>query len=122
MTHVVGAPLEQRRGHGNGQSGAHRRQIATVELVLQRLGAGRHDDLARRQKRGNEIREGLARAGPRFDREHAAGCQRLADPVGHELLLAARLESLDDARERAVRAEQPAVFAAPVHGPRARAM
>jgi hypothetical protein len=119
---VVCAALQQ----GNARRAAERlrdgRQVAVEELVLKRARARGDDDLPAGQERWNQIGEGLARARARLDREHAAGCQRLADPVGHELLLAARLKSLDDARELAVRAEQPAEFAAPVHEPRVRAM
>ena len=52
---VVGAALEQRERHRQRQRVAHERQVALEELVLQRLGAGRDDDLAaveQRRERG----------------------------------------------------------------------
>src|SRR3982074_1747679 len=48
------------------ESRAHRRKVAMVELILERLGARRQYDLAGREQRGDEISKGLAGAGARF--------------------------------------------------------
>src|SRR6266568_4235468 len=65
VAHVVGAALEQGRGHRNLERVAHRRQVAVIELVLKRLGTRRDDDLAGREQSGHEIGEGFAGAGAR---------------------------------------------------------
>jgi len=119
---VVGAALEERDARGPAERVRHRRQVPVEQLVLERARAGRDDRLLAGEQRRHQVGEGLAGARPGLDREHAPGFERFADPICHELLLAARLEALDDARERAVRAEQPAEFAGGRHEPRARAM
>jgi len=59
VTDVIGAPLQQRRGHRNAERRPHGRQVAAIELVLKGLGPGRDDDLAGRQDCGDEIGEVL---------------------------------------------------------------
>jgi hypothetical protein len=119
---VVRAALQQRESRRTAECLRDGRQVAVEELVLERARAGRDDDLAAGQERRHQVGESLARAGAGLDRHHPARCERLADPVGHELLLTPRLEVRDDARQRPLRAEQPAVFAERAHEPRARAM
>ena len=119
---VVRTPFQERDARGPAERPCDRRQVAVEELVLERARAGRDDHLPAGQERGYEIGEGLAGAGAGLDRKQSARRERLADPVGHDLLLAARFEALDDARERALRPEQAAVFAVRVHDPRACAM
>src|SRR5258707_12840502 len=41
VAHVVGPAFQQRRGHGYIERRAHRRKVAMVELILERLGARR---------------------------------------------------------------------------------
>jgi hypothetical protein len=119
---VVGAAFQERDARRPAKRLRHRRQVAVEQLVLEGARARRDDHLPAGQQRGHEIGEGLAGAGAGLDREQAARGERFADPVGHELLLAARFEAVDDAGERPVRPEQPAEFALPAHEPRARAM
>jgi hypothetical protein len=67
---VVGAALEQRDRHRHLQRGAHRRQVAVEELVLQGLGAGGDDHLAAREQRRHQVGEGLAGAGAGLGHQH----------------------------------------------------
>ena len=119
---VVRAALEQRDANRAAERLRDGRQVAVEKLVLESARAGRDDHLPSGEQRRHEVCESLARSRARFDREHSARGQRLAHPVRHELLLAARLEVVDHARERPRRAEQAAEFSGAAHGPRARAM
>ena len=59
------------------------------ELVLERLGAGRHDDLAAEEERRHEVGDGLAGAGAGLGEEHVPLAHRARDAPRHlELLLA----------------------------------
>src|SRR3546814_1835636 len=68
---VVRAALEQRGLDADPQRVAHPRQVAVVELVLQRAGAGGDDGLQPRQQRRDEVGEGLAGAGAGLGQQHA---------------------------------------------------
>ena len=102
---VVRAALEQRERRGHAERGAHERQVALEELVLQRLRARRHDDLAAVEQCGNEIRERLARAGAGLGDERCALGDRARDGVGHRELLGAEPEARQRAGERPAFAE-----------------
>ena len=103
---VIRPPLQQRGASPRSQRLAHRGQIAVEELVLQRLGAGRDDDLAAGEERRDEVGEGLAGAGSCFGDQHAGRLDRLGDGVRH-LHLAAALAIAGDRRgERPLRREQ----------------
>jgi hypothetical protein len=102
---VVGAPLEQGRSDGNTEGSAHRRQVAPVELILQRLGSRRDNDLAGGQKRRHQIREGLAGAGSSLAHENRAVADRLSDSRGHLQLLRPDSVFRDHRGERTGRAE-----------------
>ena len=99
---VVGAALEQRHGHRQPERLADRREIAVEELVLERLGAGRNDDLAAEEQRRHEVGNGLAGAGARFGEEHAPLAHRARDARGHLALLLARAVVGNRAAERSV--------------------
>ncbi len=71
---IVRAALEQRERDRELQRIANERQVALEQLVLQRLGAGGDDHLAAVEQRGNEIREGLARAGAGFGDQCGPRC------------------------------------------------
>jgi ABC-type branched-subunit amino acid transport system ATPase component len=86
---VVRAALQERDTRRAAKRARDHRQVAVEELVLERARAGRDDDLPAREQRRHEIGEGLAGARAGLDRERAAARERGADPVGHELLLAA---------------------------------
>jgi hypothetical protein len=101
VAHVVGAPLQQRDGHGRGKRVAHERKVALEELVLERLGPGRHDDLAAVEQRGHEVGERLAGAGAGFRHELRARCDGAADRLRHLELLRAEPEAGQRARQRA---------------------
>ncbi len=90
QAYIIGAALQQRRHRARGDRVAHGRQVAVVELVLQRLGAGRDDHLAAREQRGHQIGEGLAGAGAGFHRERAARFDRGQDRLRHLELLRPR--------------------------------
>ena len=90
---VVGAALEQRRARARGERLAHRRQVAVEQLVLQRLGAGRDDDLAAGEQRRHQVGEGLAGAGAGLGDQHAVALDRLVDRLRHLELLRAQLEA-----------------------------
>ena len=74
---VVRAALEQRERDRHRQRVAHQRQVALEELVLQRLGAGRDDDLA------------AVRAAPARDRRTSCRCRcRPRRPAGRARAIA----------------------------------
>ena len=57
--------------------------VAEVELVLERLGAGGDDDALAGAQGGQQIGEGFAGAGAGFDDEVAAFGERAFDGLGH---------------------------------------
>ena len=90
---VIGAALEQRGRHADAERIAHARQVAVVELVLQRAGAGGDDRLQPRQQRRHEVGEGLAGAGAGFGEQHVARVERVGDRLRQPLLRRARNEA-----------------------------
>src|SRR5262249_9591966 len=74
-------------------------------LILQRLRARRHDDLAAVEKRGNEVGERLAGTGAGLRDERCALGDRARDGVGHRELLRAQPESGEGPGQRAALAE-----------------
>jgi hypothetical protein len=105
MTDVVGAALQQRDGHGNLQCVPHQRQIALVQLVLQRLGAGGYDDLAAIQQRRDEIGKRLAGSRAGFGYQLPAHGDGARDGLRHLELLRPEMKSRQFARERSAFAE-----------------
>ncbi len=102
---VVRASFEQRKRHRNPQRIADLRQVPLVELVLQRLGARRDDDLAAVEQRGHEVGERLAGARAGLGEEGDARGDRPGDGIGHFKLLRAEPESRERARESTAFAE-----------------
>ena len=102
---VVRAPLQQRDRHRRRERVAHEREVALEQLVLQRLGARRDDDLAAVQEGGHDVRERLAGAGAGFRDELAALGDGPRDRLRHRELLRAETESRKRARERPAVAE-----------------
>ncbi len=87
MADVVGAALEERERGRHAERGADQWQVPLEELVLQRLRAGREDDLAAVLERGDEIGEGLAGAGARFGDQRCTRANRACHCFGHRELL-----------------------------------
>ena len=79
-----------------------RGQVAIEELVLQRLGARRDDDLATGKQRGNQIRESLPGPGARLGDQHRGALDRIVDRLRHFELLRPPLEAVDRRGERPV--------------------
>ena len=98
---IVGPPFQQRRHHGSSDCLRNQRQVAMVQLVLQRLRARADNRLAARQKRGNQVRKGLARTRARLDHQALRSRDRLGDGLGHPGLTGARLEAAQVRLERA---------------------
>ncbi len=105
---VIGAALEQRDRDRQAQRIADHRHVALVELVLQRLRAGRDDHLAAVEQRGHEVRERLAGAGTGLGDQATARRDRLGDRLGHRQLLLAKREARQSARKRTADAEDRA--------------
>ena len=102
---IVAAALEQGNGDRDAQRIAHQRQVALIELVLQRLGPGGNDHLAAGKQGGNQIGEGLAGAGPGFGEQLAARLDGERDRLGHRDLLRPRPVAGNIARKRSVGVE-----------------
>ena len=79
MAEVVGATLEQRRADRRAQRLANPRQVAVVQLVLQRARAGGHDHALPGKQRGHQVGVGLAGAGARLGDERGASLDRVGD-------------------------------------------
>ena len=90
---VVRAALEHRDGHRHAERIAHHRHVALEQLVLQRLGAGRHDHLAAVHQRRHEVGERLAGARAGLGDKAPARGDRVRDRAGHLDLLAAHPEA-----------------------------
>ena len=73
--HVADAQVAQQR--------FEKRNVAEVELVLQRLGAGGDDDALAGAQGGQQIGQGFAGAGAGFDDQVAAFGERAFDGLGH---------------------------------------
>ncbi len=104
---IIRSAFEQRDTDRNLERVADQRQIAAEQLVLERLGPGRYDDLAAREQGGNEIREGLAGSGAGLGDELTAFADRAGDRFGHRQLLCAQAVRRKLACERTLRAEYP---------------
>jgi len=98
---VIGPPLQQRALEADAERVAHPRQVAMVELVLQRARAGGEDRLHPRQQRGHQVGIGLAGAGAGFGEQHLAPLERVRDRFGQVELRIARPELRHRTRERA---------------------
>ncbi len=106
LAQVVGTALQQRTAQAHAQRRPHARQIAVVELVLQRAGAGGDDGLQPRQQRRHQIRIGLAGAGAGLGQQHVALLERLGDRRGQPQLRRPRHERIELARKRTAFAER----------------
>src|SRR5207247_8197737 len=76
-----------------------------VDLFLEIFGAGRDQHPLTAENRRNQVRERLARAGPRLREQHAAFLEPPRDGGGHFRLAGARLEVRNRARPRAIGCE-----------------
>ena len=90
---IIGTALQQRRFNRSADCLADQRQIAMVELILQRFGAGADDRLATAQQGRQQISEGLARAGARLNDELVTVGDGLGNGLRHPCLSGARLEA-----------------------------
>ena len=108
---VVRAAFQHRESDGSAQRGADERKVALEELVLQRLGAGGHDDLAAVEQRRHEVREGLAGAGSGLGDERRVRGDGLRDRLGHRQLLRTEAEAGERAGQQAAVAEYSGEFA-----------
>ena len=95
LAQVIGAALQQRRRHADAERIAHARQVAEVQLVLQRAGAGGNDRLLPRQQRRDQVGIGLAGAGAGLGEQYATLPEGLRDGLGQALLRRARHERGD---------------------------
>src|SRR5215470_11433830 len=105
LADVVCAPLEKRDCQRELEGVANERQIALVELVLERLSPGRDDYLAAREQCRHQIGKSLPRAGARFRKQLAAFLDRPSDCFRHGKLLLPEPVCRKLARERTLRAE-----------------
>jgi hypothetical protein len=105
MAHVVRATLEQRDGDRRRERVADHRQVAFEQLILQRLRARRHDDLAPVEQRRHEVRERLARAGAGLGDQRLPQRDRACDRLRHLELLRAETEPRELVREGTAVAE-----------------
>ncbi|MNQ62192.1 hypothetical protein D3C85_765300 [compost metagenome] len=103
---VVAAALEQRGGHRRGQRGAHARQIAREELVLQGARAGGNQHLAALDEGGYKIGPGLADASARFGHQRGAVLDGLADGLRQLHLRRTRLVAGQGRGQRPVLVEE----------------
>ena len=108
---VVAAALDEDRAELLGNNLAQKRQIPLEQLLLKIDRVGRdHDPLAVLDDAldgGQQVRERLADASPRFDQQAAALIERPLDRRRHRLLLGPHLESVEPACDRAVARQQP---------------
>ena len=86
---------------GTPSASLQRRQILEEDLLLKILRAGGDQRALPAEDRGDEIREGLARAGAGFGEQRAAALDDAGHGRGHLLLAVARLEAGKRLRERA---------------------
>ncbi|MNV60001.1 hypothetical protein D3C71_1524510 [compost metagenome] len=97
---IVGAALQQRTAVAHTERGPYARQIAVIQLILQRAGAGGDDGLQPGQQRGHQVRIGLAGAGAGLGQQHVALVERFGDRRGQAQLGRARNEGIELAGER----------------------
>jgi hypothetical protein len=105
---VVRTTLQQRGPHVHAERGAHRRQVAGVQLVLQVARAGRDHRLAAREQQRHQVCVGLAGPGAGLRDQGAALGDRPRDARGQGLLAVARPESRHRAGERTAVGERVA--------------
>ncbi len=98
---VVGPALQQRGTMAHPQRRTHARQVAVIELVLQRAGAGGHDGLQTGQQHRYQVGVGLAGSRARLGQQHIALLQRIGDGSGEPLLRCTRHERIQCAGKRA---------------------
>ena len=108
---IVRAALQQRGLDADAQRIAYPRQIAVIQLILQRAGAGRDDGLQSRQQRRNQIRERLAGAGAGLGQQHVAVFDGFGDRHRQLLLRRARREAGNFHGEHAAVAQRVAAGA-----------
>ena len=80
---VAAAAFEQGRAHGQAQRANQARQIAAIQLVLQRFGGRGQQRALAAQQHGRQIGKGLAHARGRFGHQRAAFAQRLRHGQRH---------------------------------------
>ena len=102
---VIAAAFEHGDPHRPADDGAEQRQVATEQLVLQRVRAGRDDRAPFEQQQGQQIGEGLADTGARLDDRMPARLERSDDELRHSLLCGPIGETRQALGERAVGAE-----------------
>ena len=97
---VIRAPLHAGGGEWEAERVAQRGNVLEIDLLLQVLRAGGHEDALAAQDGGDEIGERLACAGARLGEEDAAVLEDPRDRRGHLHLPRARLEIGHRAGER----------------------
>ena len=97
---VIAAAFHHSRGERVANRLGDDRQILVDDLFLQVFRAGRDEDAAAAQKRGDQIGERLACSGARLDEQHAARLDRFSDGVGHRALRGTRFEAGQRSDER----------------------
>lgn len=102
---IVRTALEQRTAVAHPERRAHPRQVAVVQLVLQRAGAGGNDDLQPRQQRRHQVRIGLAGAGTGLGQQHVALVEGFGDGNRQAQLRRASNEGIQLAGKRPTLAE-----------------
>src|SRR5262249_5281060 len=102
---VVGAPLHVRGGKGDAERVAQRGNVLEVDLLLEVLGAGRHEHALALEDRRDEVGKRLAGARARLGEQHAAALEDAGDSGRPLALSSPRLEVGHRAGERAVRGE-----------------
>jgi hypothetical protein len=80
---VIGATLEHGEGHGSVEMLHEEGEILVGQLVLERLGGSGDNDTTARDDGGDEIGEGLARAGSGLDHEMSTIGDRPRDRLCH---------------------------------------
>src|SRR2546423_2070781 len=98
---IVRAPLEDRDRDWNPKRVAQQRDIALVELILERLGARRNDHLAAIEQCRNEISKRFPGARAGFGDELAPRLDGPCDGLGHCELLPAEAEAGQRSRQNA---------------------
>ena len=97
---VVRAALEQGNPRSASEGTAHERQIAFEQSLLEMAGTGRDHDPAAAGDGGNEVRERLAGARPRFTDEEAPLQDGTFDRRGHGSLRRAWCVAGQELRQR----------------------
>src|SRR5690606_36466941 len=95
------AAFQERDAYRPTQGSCDSRQVAVVELILQRSCTRRYDHTASRVQRRRKVSERLPRAGFRFYDQPASCLQRAMDELRHRDLIGARREAGQRARKGA---------------------